>query len=87
MSQKDKKKLNDQFSRKDEDGSMVSINGTADVDSQPLLTGDFDEEKRLQPTLKQKALDAKHGKTERMSEEQIDTAERKLTMREKLVLG
>ena len=87
MSQKDKKKLADEFSKKDGEDSVVSINATAEVDSQPLLTGDFDEEKRLKPTLKQKALDAKHGKSQRMNEEEINTTERKLTMREKMVAG
>ena len=66
MSDKEKKKLVDAFSKKD--GGTVSINGEA-LDTQPLLIGDSNEEKRLIPTLEEKKQATVNGKFLRLNQD------------------
>jgi hypothetical protein len=48
-----------------------SINGE-DVDTQPLLIGDSNEEQRLQKTLEEKKQASENGKLSRLTADQID---------------
>ena len=49
----------------------VSVNPDSNVDTGALLTGDHDEEMRMQPRLIEKAENAKQGKMPRVTEADI----------------
>lgn len=54
----------------------VSVNQTSNVDTTGLLTGDSNEELRMQPRLIEKAENAKQGKMPRVTVDDIRDSQR-----------
>ena len=85
MTPADKKKIVDEFAAKTRsqekkvgqiEEENVSVNPDTDVDTAPLLTGDADEELRMQERLAEKANNAREGKMPRVTPEDIRPSQR-----------